>query len=234
MALAPTQPTNGGGGSGTDATSFTTGTITPNTARPVTIGVCHTGSTPPAQPTVSGTEGWNGTFTLEETLVYNLNNRISVYSIVPVSNTDGTITFDFGSETQTRCNWKVIEWAEGNTSAFIVQSPAGSTANSTAPAEEVASLASSSNGIVMYVAYNNAFVTFAADSGWTEIGAEVQNEISIAALWALGGGDLTPSATLSSGVHWAALALEVAAAAAGATPGAGNYYQYYVRNVAAA
>ena len=79
----------------------------------------------PDSPTVTGTNGWNATWTQEGTVTYNTlaspNRRLSLFSGVASSNTAGTFTVDFGANTETSVGWSLIKVTGNAASGYSVQ-----------------------------------------------------------------------------------------------------------------
>jgi len=124
-------------GTGTDATSFDTGSISPTLGRLVLVSVSSvsTASAPVNIPTVSGAGmTWTQVATALET--ENSYRRITLFRGVSVGNS-GALTLDFAGESQLRCGWSITEINNVDTggtnganaivqSATAVQSDAGS------------------------------------------------------------------------------------------------------------
>lgn len=117
------------GFSGTNASSYTTDSITPSADKLIRLAVAsRRGSNPPATPTVSG----NGlTWVQIATVAYNVIgtevSRLTTFRAMGASPSSGQITIDFGGETQTSCCWSVSEFGNVDTggtngSAAVVQS----------------------------------------------------------------------------------------------------------------
>lgn len=99
-------------GSGSDATSYATGTITPTAGRLILAAVSSSRGGDPAIPTFTG-----GGMTWEQVASQGVNGfvRITVFralSATPGAAAPGTISF--GVETQERCGWSIAEFTNVN------------------------------------------------------------------------------------------------------------------------
>ena len=99
------------GGTSTDASSFSTASITP--AGNALIIACVQNRHASPVTTVSSCTGCGITWTQHSTVPYNSiaapSNRVSLFRVSAVSPTTGVVTFDFGGVTQLDCNFFVFE-----------------------------------------------------------------------------------------------------------------------------
>jgi hypothetical protein len=133
----PTPPTVSllsSGGSNTDATSYTTASVSPAPNQPVLIGVdiARTNAEPDV-PTVTG----NGlTYTLVNQIHYKTggattNLKLCVFRAAGASPSAGAVTIDFAGVTHIGCRWDVLQASNAdpggsNGSAAVVQSAVAS------------------------------------------------------------------------------------------------------------
>ena len=111
------------GVSETDATSYVTGTAALTADRLNLLFVCARGAGS-AAPTVTQT---GVTWTLVRNQASGTITRMSVFSAKVSSNQSGTITIDFGSNTQSYCLWSVANFYDDVLgSAAVVQSASAS------------------------------------------------------------------------------------------------------------
>lgn len=231
MALAPTlleRATDG-----TDASVYTTGSLTPTVGRPVTVTFYQDdGSAAPALPAISGTNGFNGTFTLLATRSVDTFRRVSMWLIEPVSGTAGTISFTFTADNQDRATWEVVEWTDLDAATTISLANDSVLQNAfgvpvTSVSHTLAAFAAgSATYIVLYLGSTSPTIT--EEGGYTVIGsvlsAATPNVQAISAWKATS--DTSPSFSWSSNSAYQSIAVELAAASVTAytiTADAGSY-----------
>ena len=91
---------------GNNQSSYTTSSSTPGSGKLCIVSVTQAVSGTPTTPTLSGTGGYNVTWTQVRTTNYDTSGtqrRLTVFRGVTASATAGTITVDFGGQTQTHC-----------------------------------------------------------------------------------------------------------------------------------
>jgi trimeric autotransporter adhesin len=118
------------GDSDTDATSYTTASISPASSATIIAAIWTQGVDLPPEPTATG----NGlTWTKVDTQV-GAAVRLTVFRASGASPTPGTVVFDFGGDTQQGSNWRIIEFQNANTATNdgVVQFLGTSTTNDTA------------------------------------------------------------------------------------------------------
>jgi hypothetical protein len=96
----------------TDATSWTTASVSPAASTPVYVCVWNNRATP-TLPTVTGA---GITWVQEETLVFDTTRRVTVFRGLNASPSAGALTIDFGGLSQTACAWSVVQCAGADTS----------------------------------------------------------------------------------------------------------------------
>jgi hypothetical protein len=110
MTLTAAQITNGG--STTDASSYTSSSITPVADRLYLLAVVSShGSATPNQPTVSGNGlTWARALTVTFDTVATPLKRLTLFRALKSSGvTSGTFTIDFAGQTQTGCRYSLLE-----------------------------------------------------------------------------------------------------------------------------
>jgi hypothetical protein len=166
------------GGSGTDATSYTTASITPASNALILCTVENDVSGVPAVPTVSGC---SLTWVQIETCYYDQSGtrfRVTMFRALGASPTSGTLTIDMGGATQGGCGWIVDQFTNTDTtgtngSGAIVQSAKSAEPDAAAGTNVTATLGSgiTSGNAAYTVAAWEANESGTAESGWTGIGA---------------------------------------------------------------
>lgn len=212
------------GGTGTDATSHTTASITPTANRLVLVCVvsrCGAGAA--VIPTVTGC---GMTWVVEESLSRSLEG-LSVTRGMSASPSAGSLTLDFGAQTATGCDWIVIEFDDvdtsgSNGSGAVAQSEsAGSATTATSGLVTLGAFASANNGTFGLFTHRAAEPTDPG-TGFTEI-ADISSTLPPIALMAMWRADnaTTVDASWASTQHWVGIGLELVKAAGGgatATP----------------
>lgn len=211
----------------TDATSYTTASITPSANKLILLSVLSVQTGGPPVPTITG----NGLTWVEVDSNLNTttnNRRITIFRAMGAFPSTGTITIDFGGSTQARCIWSVSEFdgvdtGGTNGSSAIVQTTETSATpgNATSVTLTLSAFADTAN-----VAYGLMWLFSAEDitngSGFTSIyenssGEGAQNMSTQYKL-----NDNTVDWSWTSNVTYGAIALEIAVAPAGGgggTPG---------------
>lgn len=121
-------------GSNTDGQTQATGSITPTSGYVylALFAAYNSGGSAPAQPTFTGTNGFNATWTVAASVAGGTTIRVTIAWAVAVSGSAGTITADYGSTQQAHA-WAVYECPVPNTSTTpITQSKTNSATGSSA------------------------------------------------------------------------------------------------------
>lgn len=205
------------------ASSFTfpaSGSWTPVNGELVLVAVGNRkGAGTADTPTVTGTNGWNVTWTQVDTQLHGGNtlNRQTLFRGVASSGTAGTFTVDFAGVNQAQCGVVVVSFSgvDQATSQGIVQSAKNSGSLNGALAATLAAFGDAGNATYLC---GNARGT---PSGFTPEGSFTGYSVTggvqgIAAEW-LASNDTSPTGTLTSGSNWAAIAVEIKASTGGAT-----------------
>ncbi len=198
----------------TDATSWTTASISPTANRLVLAAVSSSLAAGPAVPTLTG----NGlTWVQVNSRTYAGNRRVTVFRAMGASPTTGTVVIDFAGVTQLAAAWIFSEYdgvdtSGTNGSGAIVQSVIA-TGTSAAPAATLAAFGSTSNATYGAFSVNNT-------SGFTGEFAEVA-DVNVSGLGSLmaewrNDNDTSVTATCTSG-DWGVVAIEIKAGAASLT-----------------
>jgi hypothetical protein len=149
-----------------DLSTYTSASITPSSGTTYVLGVTSEVASGTANaPTVSGTNGWNVTWTQISTVTYNGGlNRITLFSGVASSSVAGTLSFAFGGQTQIGC--AAIRTSGlagfGGTTTFVTNSGASGNAS--------VSLGTVPQGatVIAFAADRATAANFAAGTGFTE------------------------------------------------------------------
>lgn len=177
MAITATNLT--ANSSSTAGTSFSTASISPTTGRLILCAVAsrRADSIQPLSPTVSGCGlTWVQVIGLDyDTSVATLK-RLTVYRAMGTAST-GAVTFDFGANSQTTCEWVIDEFAGTDTSGTngsgaIVQSASQAYQPVSADPFTVtlAAFASANNG-TYGVSTSDRGVVQSVGSGFTQVGS---------------------------------------------------------------
>lgn len=172
MALStPVIPTNGEGSSGTDASSYVTGSVAFANSKLYLLAVCNGLVGTPSTPTVTG---GGLTWVQIDTTTRN-NNRVTVFRALKTSGAStGTLTIDFAGTTQSNCLWQVTEWTGMPTTGtngsdavtqYASANQAGTNASVTLP-----NAVTTDGATFGAVFVNSASFTATAGTGFTELG----------------------------------------------------------------
>lgn len=206
-------------GSFTTASSYVTGSMSLVAGRLYLLTIRHVRSTAAAAttPTVTGaSQTWAQVHTWQNSS--NTRRRSTVFLCQPSSDASGALTIDFAAQTQNQCDWVLDEFTGvpvdgSNGSTLIVQSTGG---DSGAGSVTSFSLTLSAFGSPLNATYAVMFfepVTVTKEAGYTE----TENQASASAAFThqcqfLGSPDTSPSWTSTSGLVYAAEAMEIKAA----------------------
>lgn len=144
------------GGTGTDASSFSTASITPNKNKIVLVCIYinETSGTPPL-PTLSG----NGMTWTEVATTTSGTVRGIVFRGVSSSPSAGAITIDFGGNSQNDCEWIVVELTgldiRGTNGANAIVQSATGTVNGTSLSITLSAFSGSLNPTFGFVCSRN-------------------------------------------------------------------------------
>lgn len=94
-------------GDASDLTSYTTGTVTPTANRLVFFLVTNGCASAPNVPTVTGA---SMTWTQVATGANASHDGLTLFRALSSSPGSGACTIDFGGQTQTSCDWSVVEF----------------------------------------------------------------------------------------------------------------------------
>lgn len=198
-----------------DATSYDTGTLTPDTAK-VTTFIIHGSDNPaPGQPGVTGTNGWSATWNHVVTVSSSFNSA-SLFETVPNSITGGVVTADYSGDQSSGVIFNVTEWADADLSTPITQSDSD-TATGTSTSLVLAAFGSE-GAAFMSVGVSVATPDNIVHEGgsWAylndELGTTVPNVSSRTAQ--LAAEDTTPTFSWDTSSVYRGLAAEIAAAVA--------------------
>jgi hypothetical protein len=210
-----------GSGSGANATSYATASITPTANRLILAAVCSSGANTLFAPTLTG----NGLTWVHiagtESGDSNSDVRVDVFRAMGASPSAGAVTIDYAGVTMSRCNWSIIETpdidtAGTNGSGAIVQSKtAAATTGTAGTADFDAAFGDGTNNATYSAIGNrNSAEAITPEAGFTEL-HDVGNESQmLETMWRLGE-DQTPAPTWTTSARWAQVAIEIKAAAGG-------------------
>lgn len=231
MAVSVSNLTSGG--SDTDATSYTTASVSPsaNTLQLLTVASTTRITTDPNQPTVTG----NGlTWVAINTVVFDNTSssrrRITTFRAMGSSPSSGTITIDFGGQTQTSGVWVLDELSGTDTSGTNGSGAVVQSAVNSEPVNFVTSLtmtlgAFSSSDNATYGVYGNGNTnTITAGSGFAMVAHNNSPADGLGA-WTefRADNDTSVNFTFSSDTELGGIAIEIKAAAAGGSTYPGYY-----------
>ena len=217
MALSASALT--AGGTGVDATSFTTASITP-TANRLILACAHTvQSTPFVTPVVTG----NGlTWVNINTRTQGVNDHFTLFRALGASPSAGGVTFNYTGTNIVRITWSIIEidgvdTSGTNGSGAIVQSAVNSGDNtSNTLTVTLASFADAvNNAAVGAFGVRSASDTLVAGTGFTFINQATIAEFSTTGTEFQLGEDTTVNASWTNNANRLGIAIEVKATAAG-------------------
>lgn len=212
------------GSSGSPATSAVTASVSPTANRYVFVSVNSRNftGTPPVVPTISGC---GLTWTALDNIQYDTGTpslkRGSVFMGIAASPTPGTITIDFGSDSQTDICWSVDEWVGAPTGSIAVQTAkakdeSGSALSITATLAAFSNAGNATFGAFFHVAPTNG-ATASPGSGFTALASPTDATIGLITQYKTTN-DTTVDGSIS-GVSYelGMIAVEIAAAATGVT-----------------
>lgn len=227
MAVTAALHTNGSGGSTTDTTSYTTGSIAPagDRLQVAFVDASRSGAEPDT-PTLTG----NGlTWVLEDAVYYKTSGntlKLFVFRAMGASPSSGTVSIDFGANTHLGCRWDFIE-VDGvdtggtNGSGAVVQSVTNSTASLASGGTLSISLAAAVNPDSRPLSgwgLNSNAAGMTPRANWTELSEDNHSTPSQAleSQWRSDAFEQTADVTNDTGIAAACggIALEIKAAAA--------------------
>jgi len=164
MAISQSLLTSGG--SATNATSFTTASITPSSYKVVIVGVIgYAGS--PADAVVSGC---GLTWTKIDSQVYHGDSKVTLYWGVSGWPSTGELTISFGGQTEEAAMWVVTELTNCDVYDPIVQSAkAEETGNESSLTVTLGAFSSGNNGTLGMFGTEGSGYNISPGSGFTEI-----------------------------------------------------------------
>ena len=213
-----------GASSTTDASSYTTASVTPGANRLVLVQVVNTKATLPDTPTLSG----NGlTYVQIATVTYDTIasplKRETLFRALGASPSAGAITIDFAGTNQTGCIWSVAEFIDVDTggtngSAAVVQSATNNANTGTSLTVTLAAFGSTDNATYGAFAINDN-VAINPGTGFTEIHDNVLGAVPVTGSeteWK-DSNDTSVDASSSDAANkrWGGIAVEIKFAAAG-------------------
>jgi len=196
----------------TDATTYTTASVTLKAGRLYLLSFVNTAASAAAPSGIAGGPTWAVVAPGTGTTQYNgTAHRVSIWSGVPTVDYVGTIVITFGA-TQTGCRWSLSEFSGVDTSSNngIVQAVVG-TGNSTTPLATLAAFGSANNATFSANA-NTADSTTTPGAGFTELSDDATATTPASFLqtqWRVDN-DTTADGTITSG-QWGAVAVEIKA-----------------------
>lgn len=214
MAISATNLTTTG--SGTDAASYTTDTVSPGSNRLVLLWVYSIAASAPNVPTVSG----NGLTWQQIDSQIDTNNlrRGTLFRAMGASPSSGIVTIDFGGQTQAGAAWSVAEFdgvdtSGSNGSGAIVQSAkTASVGTSTSLTVTLSAFSSVSNATfgAFGIPLNTAGLPDPG-SGFTELGQRNQSSPNLAIVteWLNGTDTTVDSTSAAASVPWVGIAVEI-------------------------
>lgn len=206
------------GGTGSNATSYATASVSPTADALVLLTVASnlSGATPP-NPTVSGC---NLTWSLVETEAYDTAGTyysVWVYKGQGSSPTAGTITVDFGATTVGGLAWSVDEFEGAHATSPIVQTAKDGAGQPSATGATVtlAAFSDAANGTFGAFSWE-ANEAGSIGTGFTEAGQGATSGPSMSVLAEYrADNDTTVDASWTTSAQWGAIAMEIQPASSG-------------------
>lgn len=199
--------------SGTDATSYTTASISPTADRLVLVAVYGGNDTAGSpEPTVTGA-GMTWVTVLTNPAVTDSGQRITVFRGLSASPGSGALTIDFGVTEIDRCSWSITEFENvdltgTNGSGAVVQSVANDADATTSLTVTLAAFGSTDNATYGAISLaNNTAIT--QGTGFTELGeADGPEAGSIESQWR-NDNDTSVDWSFASSNHIVGIAVEI-------------------------
>jgi hypothetical protein len=195
----------------TDATSYTTASVTLKAGRLYLMSFVNTAASADAITSITGGPTWT---TRSSTQYNGTAHRVSIWSGVPTTDYTGTIVVGFGANTQTSGRWSLNEFANVDTATTdgVVQQAVGS-GNSTTPLATLGAFGATDNATFGALA-NTADTTTTPGSGFYELSdlSTATTPASFLQTEYRTDNDTTVDGTITSG-QWGACAVEIKAAA---------------------
>lgn len=215
MAIGRTHLTDGS--SGTDASSRATSSITPTANKLVIATIMSRKTGGGVEPAASGN---NLTWNVAESVAADLGRRLTTFWAIGSSPSASALTFTFSSETQEQFIWTVDEFDPVSGSGTIVQSNTGTGSDNTAEVV-LSDFDDAINNAVYFAQIHRINELTTPDGDYDEIVDISHNDggvdTNMSAQWMVGE-DTSPSASWTTGLGWAAIALEIAALIAASNP----------------
>jgi hypothetical protein len=221
LAIAGSNPTNGLFNTVSTASSYTTASITPTAGDLMLVAVNTRKGSTPEVPTLTGTNGLNVTWTLINSGLTSgsVLQRIALFRGIPSSNTAGMFTADYGGVNQSQCNILVVSFSgvDTATNQGVVQD-ANNTASSGTCTVTLAAFGDAANATYINAGARGGPTGITVEDGtWTGYTTgDGVSTLGSGVAWKAGN-DTTPSITLTSGLNWYAIAVELKAASSSGT-----------------
>ena len=200
--------------SSTDATSYTTASISPPGERLIVAFVTSRLGTTPNAPTLTG----NGLTWVQINTTAAQNERQSLFRATGPAPTSGTVTIDFAGQTQTSAAWHFL-WINGADvsgagSRAIGQSNTTSGANVTTLTVTLSAFADPSNRPLAGFGKGQNTQDNTPESGWVEPTTEVggtPSGLTASVQWNQNSADATATVSWASGADGGGVAVEIRA-----------------------
>jgi hypothetical protein len=149
-------------GSGTNATSYATASITSTSGKHLIamVGNIPTSGTA-AQPTLSSA---HGTWINRGTYLYSTTDRHTLFTCL-ANGSSGAVTIDFGAQTQNRCLWSILETDRLAPDGPVVQLVGNTQLFTAAPSVALSAFENAKNG-VLATSWSNADNLCMSESGF--------------------------------------------------------------------
>jgi hypothetical protein len=199
------------GSSTTDASSYTTASVTP-AANVLHLLAVSTGNTTGAitAPTVTG----NGLTWTAIGDIQSTNHRTTLFRASGVSPSTGAITIDYAGVVQGNCSWRLMAVPYANTTTPVVQSNTGTGTGSTTASLALPGAVTAGNLVVAAYNQNTSTVAVGAGTGFKLIGDQTLTNpqspsTRLTTEWAAP--PLTPATfVVGSGASWGMVVAEIA------------------------
>jgi hypothetical protein len=175
------------------------------------------GSGTAGTPTLSGTNGFNATWTSVGNLTTTGSNlcRCTLFRGIAASGTAGNLTADYGGVNQAQCCISVVQFTDALTSIGsegVVQSNTGTAANTSATVT-LGSAPAQNSYTVFFITGFSTTTAFTQESNYTTYNDGFGGTACAISEWISNEGqtpDQTPTGTVTGAARWAGVAVEIA------------------------
>lgn len=207
--------------SSTDASSYTTASITPGANRLILAWVEHVRSPLGNTPTLSG----NGlTWVFVASVDFTSTRRLNLFRAMGSSPSAGTVTIDFAGQSQLNCLWSIIEFDGVDTggthgSAAVVQAVTNSAVGGTSFTVTLGAFSSTQNATAGGFADDDNTIGISPGSGFTELGeVTADSNGHLQSEWRVENDTSVDVSKTTAPPNWGGIAVEIRASDPGIIP----------------